>query len=322
MARGTTARARALALDPAVARDIAAGLTARPKRLPPYLFYDERGSALFEAITRLPEYYLTRTEEGILRAHASEIAERAAGTAWVIELGAGTAGKTRRILDALLAREGSLGYAPIDVSASALAEAAATLARPGLAFRPFVGRHEQGLAALRGLPGRKLALFIGSSLGNYGGREAVALLAAVRAALAPGDLLLLGYDLRKAEALLLPAYDDAAGVTARFNQNLLVHLNRLTGSDFEPEAFDHLALWNARRSRVEMHLIARRACEISLPALSLRVRFRQGERLHTENSYKRTRLAQGKILRAAGFRPEHAFLDARGWFAVELAAPC
>jgi len=315
------ARQRELAspLDPAIARDVAAGLAARPKRLPPYLFYDARGSALFEAITRLPEYYLTRSEAGILKVHAAELASRAAGTRWVVELGAGTAGKTRFVLEALLAREGRLGYAPIDVSAAALAKASTDLALPGLTVRPFVGRHEDGLRAFASLPGKKLALFIGSSLGNSDRREAVALLRAVRAALVEGDALLLGADVRKDPAILLPAYDDAAGVTARFNRNLLVHLNRLVGGDFDPEAFDHLAVWNARASRIEMHLVARAAHEVTLEALSLRVRFRRGERLHTENSHKWSRHLQERLLREAGFRPESTWLDGRAWFAVHLA---
>jgi dimethylhistidine N-methyltransferase len=325
------------AVDPAIARDVAAGLTDSSRHLPAYLFYDERGSALFEAITRLPEYYLTRSEQEIFQARATELAARVAGTAWVVELGAGTASKTRLLLEALLARERQLAYVAIDVSESALAAAERQLAHPGLVVRTLVGRYETALDEAARLPGRKLALFIGSSIGNYEPAEAIALLKRLRHALVAGDRLLLGADLRKDESLLLPAYADAAGVTARFNLNMLAHVNHLFGEgrlsrptgdgrrlehsigDFDLGAFRHVALWNGEASRMEMHLEARRRQTVVLPALGLRLTFEAGERIHTENSYKLTQAVQEELLRAAGFEPEVAWLDERGWFAVHLA---
>jgi dimethylhistidine N-methyltransferase len=306
-------------VDPSIARDVAEGLARPPRRLPAYLFYDERGSALFEAITRLPEYYLTRTEQAIFAACADELAKRVEGTACVVELGAGTAAKTRLVLEALLARERELSYVAIDVSESALVAAARQLTHPGLVVRTLVGRYETALKEAGRLRGRKLALFIGSSIGNYDPPEAIALLTRLRRALAAGDRLLLGADLRKDPAIMLAAYDDAAGVTAQFNLNILAHLNQLFGGNFELAAFRHVALWNDAASRMEMHLESARRQRVSLPALGLTLDFEAGERMHTENSYKLSQPVQEQLMRAAGFEPEVAWLDARGWFAVHLA---
>ncbi len=303
---------------PEWADDVRRGLTARSRWLPTRLLYDERGSALFEAITRLPEYYLTRTEIGIFRAHAAAIAERVGRTASAIELGAGTGAKTRVILEALSRAHGPLAYYPIDVSETAL-EAARSLAGPAIAVHPMVGRYEPQLAAAAALPRPKLALFIGSSIGNYDPPDAVALLARVRAALAPGDALLLGADLRKSPRILLPAYDDAAGVTAAFNKNLLVRLNRELGADFDLDAFAHVALWNDGASRMEMHLESLREQVVRVRGLGLALRFRRGERIHTENSYKLSLPAQKHLLRSAGFEPAASWLDRKGWFAVHLS---
>ncbi len=303
---------------PEWAEEVREGLSSRPRRLPARLFYDARGSALFEAITRLPEYYLTRTELAIFRRHGDAIAERAGRAATVVELGAGTGAKTRIILEALSCRYGPLAYYPIDVSATALA-AARSLAGPAVAVHPLLGRHEPRLADAAALRGPKLALFIGSSIGNYDPPEAVALLARVRAALAPGDGLLLGADLRKSPRLLVPAYDDAAGVTAAFNKNLLVRLNRELGADFDLHAFRHVALWNDGASRIEMHLESLRAQLVRIEGLGLTVRFYRGECVQTESSYKLSLPAQKHLLRSAGFEPQACWLDHRRWFAVHLA---
>jgi dimethylhistidine N-methyltransferase len=302
-----------------MAREVAAGLRASPRRLPPYLFYDERGSRLFEAITRLPEYYLTRSEQEIFAARAGNLARRAEGTTCVFELGAGTASKTRILLSALLAAGRELSYLAIDVSAKALATARRELAQPGLTVRTIAGRYETALPKAARLPGRKLALFIGSSIGNYDPNEAVALLSHLRQALTEGDRLLLGADLRKDESLLLPAYDNAAGVTAEFNLNILAHVNRLFRGNFDLSGFRHVAVWNGEASRMEMYLESRRRQQISLPGLALELTFAAGDRLHTENSYKLTQPAQEQLLRSAGFEPEVTWLDERGWFAVHLA---
>ena len=310
---------RTLEVDPAIARDVTSGLTNSLRRLPAYLFYDQRGSTLFEAITRLPEYYLTRTEQEIFAARADELARRVEGASCVLELGAGTAAKTRLLLEALLARQRELPYVAIDVSESALVAATRQLAYPGLTVRTLVGRYETALKEAARLRGRKLALFIGSSIGNYYPPEAIALLTRLRRALAPGDHLLLGADLQKDESVLLPAYDDPAGVTAEFNRNILAHVNRLFGGDFELPAFRHVALWNGDASRMEMHLESSRPQRVSLPELELTLDFESGDRIHTENSYKLTQAVQEQLLRAAGFEPEVAWLDGRGWFAVHLA---
>jgi L-histidine N-alpha-methyltransferase len=299
----------------AIAAEVRAGLSARRKSLPCHLLYDEEGSRLFEAITELPEYYLTRTELAILTERAGEIAVAAGAVRTVAELGAGTAVKTRTILDAV----GPELYVPIDVSASALEVAAAALARPDLAVRPLVGRYQDLLPELTPLPGPRLLLFIGSSIGNYDPPAAVALLAQARRSLAPGDALLLGADLRKSPDILLPAYDDAAGVTASFTRNLLVRLNRELGADFDLDAFRHRAIWNGELSRMEIYLESLREQAVSIPALGLVVPFARGERIHTENSYKLPLAGQLRLLGDAGFAPASLWRDPRGHYAVHLA---
>jgi L-histidine Nalpha-methyltransferase len=233
----------------------------------------------------------------------------------VAELGAGTAVKTGAILDAVVPEL----YVPIDVSPSALEVAAAQLARPGLEVRPLVGRYQELLPALTSLPGPRLLLFIGSSIGNYEPAAAVALLAQARRALAPRDALLLGADLRKAEDVLLPAYNDAAGVTARFTRNLLARLNRELGARFDLDAFRHLAIWNGERSRMEIYLESLRDQDVPIAALDLVVHFGRGERLHTENSYKLPLAAQLRLLHDAGFEPAALWRDPREYYAVHLA---
>ena len=302
-------------MSSSIAADVRAGLTASPKALPCHLLYDQEGSRLFEAITELPEYYLTRTELAILEKYAADIAAAAGGARTVAELGAGTATKTRTILDAVAPEL----YVPIDVSASALEVASAQLARPGLTVRPLVGRYQDHLPRLRELPAPRLLLFIGSSIGNYDPPAAVELLAASRRCLAPGDSLLLGADLRKSEDVLMPAYNDAAGVTARFTRNLLVRLNRELGARFDLDGFRHLAIWNPERSRMEIYLESLRDQEVAIPALGLLVRFGRGERIHTENSYKLPLAAQLRLLRDAGFTPSALWRDAREHYAVHLA---
>ncbi|MFY0524157.1 L-histidine N(alpha)-methyltransferase [Archangium gephyra] len=301
------------------AEDVRRGLTASPRRLPAYLLYDARGSALFEAITQLPEYYLTRTERAILRAHASTIATHSGPAASVVELGAGTATKTRVVLDAVRAIRGSVAFHPIDVSRDALDTATRALGGPGISVHPLVGRYEDALPLLDGLPGPRLVLFIGSSAGNLGPVGALRLLTRVRRSLVRGDCLVLGADLPKKPGVLLPAYDDAAGVTAAFEKNVLVRLNRELGADFEPDAFEYRATWDARASCVRMGLESLRAQTVHLPALGLTLRLARGEHVETERSYKWSTHVQQQLLARAGFKPERVFTDARGWFAVHLA---
>jgi L-histidine Nalpha-methyltransferase len=300
-----------------------AGLACLPRRLPPWLFYDEAGSRLFEEITELPEYYLTRTERSILAFHAAAIVARASAgkRLRISELGAGSAAKTCLLLAAALEQQDAVLYEPIDVSSSALLAAQARIesALPGARVCPLAMDYTNGFAldpAAR--DERRLVLYIGSSIGNFEPAESARLLGRLRSQLAPGDTLLLGVDLVKDESVLLRAYDDAAGVTAAFNKNLLVRLNRELAADFDPAAFRHRARWNPDRSRMEMHLESRIAQRVHLAALDLEVEFVAGETIHTENSYKFQPGQAESILAAAGFEPATSFTDARGWFAVVL----
>ncbi|MFB9237755.1 L-histidine N(alpha)-methyltransferase [Plantactinospora siamensis] len=297
--------------------DVRRGLTDRPRWLPPKWFYDARGSELFEEITRLPEYYPTRAERSVLAARADEIAA-VTGAKTLIELGSGSSAKTRLLLDAL-GRHGDLGtFVPLDVSVSALRQSTARLAAdyPGLRVRGIVGdftRHLDRLPA----GGRRLVAFLGGTIGNLGPDERDAFLRAMRAALEPGDWFLIGTDLVKDPAVLVPAYDDAAGVTAEFNRNVLRVLNRELGADFDPDGFDHVACWDADREWIEMRLRARRPMRVTV--LDLTVDFAQGEDLRTEISAKFRRSGIEAELRAAGFAARRYWTDEGDRFAVTLA---
>ena len=309
------------AIQEAVAQAVQQGLTATPKRLPPWLFYDDAGSLLFDRITELPEYYLTRTERGILAHHSDAMIRRAAEgrRLRVAELGAGSADKTRLLLAAAVALQGTVVYEPVDVSPSALASAKERIEAeiPGVVVAPRVMDYMQGLELAPPEEGeRRLVLYIGSSIGNFDSHEAEPLLERVRAGLSPGDCLLLGVDLVKDEPTLVAAYEDAAGVTACFNLNLLVRLNRELGADFNLEAFAHRAVWNAQRSRMEMHLASGIAQQVRIAALDLEVEFAAGETIHTENSYKYLPGQAEARLSAAGFQPAKTWTDPQGWFAV------
>ncbi len=319
---------RAVKIDRRVAAAVHAGLTAQSKRLPAWLFYDAAGSGLFDAITELPEYYLTRTERSILAEHAAEIVALAAGESRlrVVELGAGSADKTRLLLKAATELQGPVLYEPVDVSASALEAARQRIEREiaDVTVVPRVADFTQGDGSrLRGSPmdgvERRMVLFIGSSIGNFEPHEALQLLRRVRSGLSAADSFLLGVDLVKDEATLLAAYDDAAGVTAAFNRNLLTRLNRELGAEFDREAFAHRAVWNAVESRIEMHLVSRAAQTVRVAALDRMVHFAAGESIHTENSYKYRPNQAEELLAEAGFRTERSWTDERGWFAVWLA---
>jgi L-histidine N-alpha-methyltransferase len=321
----------------AVGREARSGLTATPKTLSPWLFYDQAGSHLFEQITELPEYYLTRTERGIFADHAGEILREAAashgphpaGKLTLIELGAGTATKTGILLREAVRQQGSVVYQPVDVSETALAEATENIVAniPGVAVRSQVTDYTREGLPLDRLPDtRTLALYIGSSIGNFTPDEAQGVLCNLRAQLLPGDVLLLGTDLvpgrNKSEAMLLAAYDDAEGVTAAFNLNVLTRLNRDLGTDFDVENFRHKVLWSPTSSRIEMHLESRIAQRVHLPANgapALMIDFAAGETIHTENSYKFTRPAVNALLASASFSVTRSWQDAQGLFAVTLA---
>jgi dimethylhistidine N-methyltransferase len=304
-----------------IASEVYEGLTKKPKSLPPKLFYDATGSALFERITELPEYYLTRTERAILDAHAAEIISAAGSDLSLIELGAGTASKTRLLIRAALDRQQRLSFYPIDVSRSALDEAVASLNGdfPGLRLVPVVDDYSRGLGQLSKLPGRKLLLYLGSSIGNFEPMQAGAMLRMMRTSLHAGDALLLGTDMVKPPEKLLPAYDDARGVTAAFNKNILAHINRELAADFKLDHFTHIALWNPECSRMEMYLESTRPQVVNLRQLGTRIHLNKGERIHTENSYKFTQPIVDAILNMAGFVREQTWMDDNSWFALHLA---
>jgi L-histidine Nalpha-methyltransferase len=324
--RSSGARAGLQKLGPrdtfaAVAAAVRAGLLRKRKRLPPWLLYDDEGSALFEEITRLPAYYLTRTERAILMAHADAMVEAAGLPCEVVELGAGSASKTRVLLQALSRRQPRVRYVPVDVSPSALAQAAIVLR--DLRFvdvRPAVARYPEELDFLRRpVVGRRLVLFLGSNVGNYDPPRAVELLTAVRRQLAPGDGFLMGVDRRKSPALLLPAYDDDVGVTERFSKNVLARLNRELGATFDLDRFRHVVVWNARASRVDLYLESAIAQRVAIDALGVKVDLAARERIHTESSYKLTDARVGQLLVRGGFVPEATWTDERRLYGVHLA---
>ncbi|GGZ83745.1 L-histidine N(alpha)-methyltransferase [Streptomyces echinoruber] len=300
----------------ALRADVRHGLTATPKTLPPKWFYDARGSELFERITELPEYYPTRAEREILLARADGIAA-AAGARTLIELGSGSSEKTRHLIDALTGLD---TYVPVDVSESALLQAGRALAaeRPGLAVHALVADFT-GRLELPRTPGPRLLAFLGGTIGNLLPDERAAFLARLRALLSPGDALLLGTDLVKDERVLVRAYDDAAGVTAAFDKNVLAVINRELGADFDPDAFDHVARWDAEREWIEMRLRSRRAQTVKIRALDLAVDFAAGEELRTEVSAKFRREGVRAELAAAGLELRHWWTDAEGRFALSLS---
>ncbi|MFF5360343.1 L-histidine N(alpha)-methyltransferase [Streptomyces scabiei] len=304
------------ATDAALRADVLDGLTRTPKTLPPKWFYDARGSELFERITELPEYYPTRAEREILVGRAGEIAA-ASGARTLVELGSGSSDKTRHLLDAM---PGLHTYVPVDVSESALRQAGEALVaeRPGLNVHALIADFTAGLG-LPETPGPRLVVFLGGTIGNLVPGERAAFLAAVRALLAPGDALLLGTDLVKDEAVLVAAYDDAAGVTAEFNKNVLNVVDRELGADFDPEAFDHVALWNAECEWIEMRLRSRTAQTVKIPALDLAVDFEAGEELRTEVSAKFRKEGVRAELASAGMELTHWWTDERGRFALSLS---
>ncbi|MFI1828116.1 L-histidine N(alpha)-methyltransferase [Streptomyces sp. NPDC020412] len=300
----------------ALRADVLHGLTATPKTLPPKWFYDARGSELFDEITRLPEYYPTRAEREILRDRAADVAA-ATGARTLVELGSGSSDKTRHLLDALT---GLRSYVPVDVSESALRGAADALLaeRPRLHVHALVADFTARLA-LPKTPGPRVVAFLGGTIGNLLPAERAVFLRAVRAMLDPGDAFVLGTDLVKDESVLVRAYDDAAGVTAEFNKNVLAVLARELGADVDPADFDHVALWDRRAEWIEMRLRARSALTVKIPELGLAVPFEEGEELRTEVSAKFRREGVRAELAAAGLTLAHWWTDAEGRFALSLA---
>ncbi|MFJ9729501.1 L-histidine N(alpha)-methyltransferase [Streptomyces sp. NPDC101209] len=304
------------ATEAALRADVLEGLTRNPKTLPPKWFYDTRGSELFEEITRLPEYYPSRAEREILLARAHAIAE-SSGARTMVELGSGSSEKTRYLLDAL---RGLHTYVPVDVSTSALRQAAQTLAaeRPELEIHALIADFTSQLT-MPHTPGPRLMVFLGGTVGNLLPSERSTFLTSIRALMTPGDALLLGTDLVKEEKTLVQAYDDAAGVTAAFNKNVLNVLNRELGADFDPSAFDHVAAWDAQNQWIEMRLRARTAQAVKIPALDLLVDFTAGEELRTEVSAKFQEEGVREELSAAGMELTQWWTDEAGRFALSLS---
>jgi L-histidine Nalpha-methyltransferase len=306
-------------LADALRSDVSAGLTGTPKTLPPKWFYDERGSVLFEQITGLEEYYPTRAEREILLARAGRIAATT-GAVTLVELGSGSGEKTRLLIEALRAAGTLRRYVPMDVSPSALLESGRLLVRdyPGLLVNAVMADFEHQLGVLP-VGERRLTAFLGGTIGNLEPAARAAFLADLRASTAAGDWLLLGTDLVKDPAVLVPAYDDARGVTARFNRNVLNVVNRELGADFDPEAFEHVALWDADAEWVEMRLRSTKDQKVVVDALDLTVPFAAGEEMRTEISAKFRPDGVRAELAAAGFDVRESWTDAAGRFLVTLS---
>jgi dimethylhistidine N-methyltransferase len=299
----------------------------KQKTLPPWLFYDQAGSALFEQITRLPEYYLTEAERSIFAARAGDIVARDGSSITIAELGSGTASKTGLLLSAAARRQPDLLYQPIDVSASALQEAVESLPAivPNLRVQPQIANYvSNGYTITRPDGCSILTLYIGSSIGNFGPDEARSILRKLKKHLNKlGDALLLGVDLAPCPAkpleVVLAAYDDPQGVTAAFNKNILVRLNREIGTNFNVDAFQHRASWNAPESRIEMHLESTVAQTVTMA--DRQIGFAAGETIHTENSYKFTERSLRELLSDSGYGSPQWFEDERHYFGEALAFP-
>jgi L-histidine Nalpha-methyltransferase len=315
-------------LASALRRDARAGLTATPKTLPPKWFYDAEGSALFEKITELPEYYPTRAERSILVATANEIAA-VSGARTLVELGSGSSEKTRLLLSALRSAGTLRCYVPVDVSESALVLAGDALAAeyPGLDVHAVVSDFEEhlGLPAsdgdASGASEPRLVAFLGSTIGNMVPAQRASFLRRVRSQLRPKDSFLLGTDLVKDPAVLVAAYDDTAGVTAAFNKNVLAVLNVSLGADFDLDTFDHVAVWNAGAEWMEMRLRSAASQEVHVPGIGLTVHFDEGEEMRTEVSAKFRRPGVERELAAAGFAMRSWWTDPAGQFGLSLSVP-
>jgi L-histidine Nalpha-methyltransferase len=303
------------------------GFLRRPRSLAPWMFYDAAGSRLFERITELPEYYLTRTERDIFAKFAPAIIAAAghgkAHSLRLVELGAGTAAKTGILLKAASSMFEEVVYMPVDVSPDALELARQSIKEtlPAVRVQPVVRNYVNHPLKLEAFHGPTLGLYIGASIGNFSPKEARMILRNMSSQLRAGDSFLLGVDMVKERAPLLAAYDDAAGVTAEFNLNILRRLNRELGADFDLSGFRHLALWNPFESRIEMHLESKRPQNVYVPAAQVDAHFAKWETIHTENSYKFTDESVGKLLGDTGFDIKQTWKDERRWFSVALAQP-
>jgi L-histidine Nalpha-methyltransferase len=312
------------------AHDVREGLESEPKFLIAKYFYDAAGSKLFEEITRLPEYYPTRTEASILRQYAGNIRDALDGHISLVELGSGSSAKTTILLENIMEAQRRLHYLPIDISPTILDETARRLeARyPRLTTIPIVSDFGEGLRqasriAIRepAVAERKLVLFLGSSIGNFEPHDAERFLETVRDGLQADDALLIGFDLQKDKKILEAAYNDSAGVTARFNLNILRRINRELGGAFDLKTFRHRAFYNQGAARIEMHLISEKEQEVAIGKLERSFRFAEGESIHTESSYKYTLPLIRQVAGNAHFKVGNVFVDDKTWFALTLFFP-
>jgi L-histidine N-alpha-methyltransferase len=305
-----------------MAEDVRAGLTSQPKRLPSKYFYDAYGSELFERITQLPEYYQTRTELGILQSIASNLVDDV-GCEELVELGSGSSTKTRVLLDAMERRGSLRRFLPFDVSAEMLRNSSMDLLDryPSLFVHGVVGDFQWHLPAVPASNGRRLVIFLGSTIGNLEVEERREFLAGVRGLVGEGDAFLLGVDLVKDPAVLEAAYDDSAGVTAEFNRNILRTVNRGVGADFQPESYRHIAFYDVQKARIEMHLAAEQDQHVRLARLGLEIDVRTDETIWTEISCKFTRESAAGMLAEAGLELTRWFTDPGDRFALALSSP-
>ncbi|HEV8370358.1 MAG TPA: L-histidine N(alpha)-methyltransferase [Pyrinomonadaceae bacterium] len=309
-----------------LAEDVRNGLTAQPKRFLPKYFYDELGSQLFEAICLLPEYYLTRAENEILQRYAGEIVGAVEsiprdGQKTLVEMGSGSASKTRLIIEALLREQTELLFMPVDISATALESGSRILLQsyPRLRIEAYAADYFAGMAELaKKQRGRTLALFLGSNISNFDTDEAIRFLQAMRSVLQKGDALLFGADLKKDPAILEAAYNDALGVTSAFNLNVLARINRELGGNFELRAFRHHAFYNHQMGRIEIYIQSLLNQRVRIEKLDLEVEFSVGELIHTENSYKYDEVGINSLANTTGFERTRSWLDGEGRFSSNL----
>jgi len=304
-----------------LAEDVRKGLSAQPKRFLPKYFYDELGSQLFEAICLLPEYYLTRAENEILQRYSDQIVAAIDGQKTLVEMGSGSASKTRLVIEALLRTQPELVFMPVDISASALESSSRILLQsyPKLRIEAYAADYFAGLAELGKKPrGRTLALFLGSNISNFDLEEALRFLRAMRSVLQRGDALLLGADLKKDPAVLEAAYNDALGVTSAFNLNVLARINRELGGTFDLRAFRHRAFYNETMGRIEIYIESLIKQQVRIEKLDLTVEFAEGELIHTENSYKYDEAGIKKLAAATDFKLSRTWLDSQERFSSNL----
>ena len=317
-----------------LAEDVRRGLSTKPKRFLPKYFYDQLGSQLFEAICLLPEYYLTRAENEILERYSDEIVAEIngdtnrgpdtggrRGRVALIEMGSGSASKTRLIIEALLRKQDELLFIPVDISASALDSSSRILLQsyPQLKVEAYAADYFAGLSELgKTQRARTLALFLGSNISNFDPDEALKFLRALRQVLSEGDALLLGADLKKDKSILEAAYNDALGVTAAFNLNVLARINRELGGNFDLRAFQHRAFYNEDVGRVEIYIESLREQTVTISQLDMEVQFGEGEQIHTENSYKYDLSDIGTLASETGFTRAQTWLDQKQQFSSNL----